>query len=126
MSNSTFLKVLLGTILLGISFGAVFYGGVALGRTRAEPDPVAASASESAAQEFVPQTITFTPEDVAEMRAQIEARFGGELPEGMQDILDQFSEGGTIDLEAMRRRRQEMGIGEGPGLFGGRGMLGGD
>ena len=124
MSNSTFLRVLLGAILLGVSFGAVFYGGVALGRTQVEPAPAAASASEDAAQEFVPQTVTFTPEDVAEMRKEMEARFGGELPEGMQAMLDQFAEGGTINLEGMRRRF-DGGTGEGIFGGGGEGMFGG-
>ena len=106
MRNSTFLRILLGAILLGISYGAVFYGGVALGRTQAEPEPAStAGVSAFPTPAAMPETITFTQEDVAEMRAQMEARFGGELPPGMKDMLDQFAEGGTIDLEAMGRGR---------------------
>jgi len=121
MRNSTFLKILLGALVLGISYGAVFYGGVALGRTQAEPEP----ASEAAAAalptfENMPETVTFTSEDVAEMRANLEARFGGELPEGMQSMLDQVSDGGTIDMRAFRGHREDFGGGMGPGMFGGQ------
>ncbi len=124
MSNSTFLKVLLAVLVLGISLGAVFYGGMAFGKTQAEPGPVAADASEDAAQDFMPQTVTFTEEDVAEMRAQMEARFGGELPEGLQAMLDQFAEGGTINLDGMGHRPDGD---TGGGIFGGggEGMFGG-
>ncbi|NQU96330.1 MAG: hypothetical protein HQ548_01630 [Chloroflexi bacterium] len=122
MRNSTFLKVLLGVLALGISYGAVFYGGVALGKTQAEPGqssaaPVAAVPTPGAG---MPETITFTAEDVAEMRANMEVRFGGEVPEGMQDMLDQAADGGTIDLEALREYRQGAGGGMSPGMFGGK------
>ena len=114
MRNSTFLKVLGGALLLGISYGAVFFGGVALGRTQAEPaEAVETGVSALPTQPGLPDQITFGPEQVAEMRSEMEARFGGELPEGMQDVLDQYAEGGTLDLEAMREGR--------PGLFRGSG-----
>ena len=122
MRNSTFLKVLLGVLALGLSYGAVFYGGVALGKTQAEPGqssaaPVAAVPTPGAG---MPETITFTAQDVAEMRANIEERFGGELPPGMQDMLDQVSDGGTIDFGALRRQRDGSGGGIAPGMFGGQ------
>ena len=122
MRNSTFLKVLLGVLALGISFGAVFYGGVALGRTQAEPGQssevqVAAGPTPEAG---IREMITFTEEDVAAMRANMEARFGGELPPGMQDMLDQVSDGGTIDFGALREHREGLGGGMGPGMFGGQ------
>ena len=121
MSNSTFLKILLGVLMLGISYGAVFYGGMAFGKTQLEPAPAsAAGASALPAFENMPQTITFTAEDVAEMRANMEAMFGGEVPEGMRSMLDQAADGGTIDMGAFRQYRQEIGGGMGPGMFGGR------
>ena len=126
MRNSTFLKVLLAAFVLAVLYGAVFYGGVALGRNQVEPE----QSSEAQVSGIptpgtgIPETITFTADDMAEIREQMQAMFGEELPEAMQRRLDQFSEGGTIDLAEMRRRRQEMGIGDGPGLFrGGGGML---
>ncbi len=122
MSNSTFLKVLLAVLVLGISYGAAFYGGMAFGKTQAEPG----QSSEAQASAIptpgtgLPETITFTAENVAEMRAQIEARFGGDLPPGIRDMLDQVSDGGTVDLQALRQYRQQMGGGLGPGMFGGQ------
>ncbi len=118
MSNSTFLKVLLGVLVLGISYGAVFYGGMAFGKTQAEPEEssevqVSAIPTPGAG---MPEAITFTAEDVAEMRANLEARFGGELPQGIQDMLNAAGDGGTIDLQAFRQRRE----GAGGGMFGGR------
>ena len=121
MQNSTFIKLLLGVLALGISYGAVFYGGMALGRTQAEPEPAsAADVSTLPTFENMPQTITFTADDVAEMRANMEARFGGELPEGMQSMLDQVSDGGTIDIGAFGGHREGFGGGMGPGMFGGQ------
>ena len=122
MSNSTFLKVLLGVLALGLSYGAVFYGGVAFGKTQAEPGqssaaPVAAAPTPRAG---IPETVTFTAQDVADMRAQMEARFGGELPPGMQDMLDQVPDGGTIDFGALRGRRDGAGGGIAPDMFGGQ------
>ena len=107
MTNSAFLKVLLGAILLGVLYGAVFYAGLALGRTQADPEQgsEAQVPANSTPGTGIPETITFTEENLAEMRAEMEARFGGELPPGMQDILNQFAEGGTIDQEAMRQDR---------------------
>ena len=116
MSNTVFLKVLLGAILLGILYGAVFYAGLAFGRTQAEPasaDDVSAFPTPAA----IPQTITFTAEDVAEMRKNLSEAFGGELPQGVQDMLDQVSDGGTIDLQALRQYRQQMGGGLDSGMF---------
>ena len=126
MKNSTFIKLLLGVLVLGITYGAVFYGGVAFGRTQAEPETTSrADASALPTPAMMPQTITFTAEDVAGMRANLEARFGGELPEGIESMLNQVSDGGTIDLEAFRQHRQETGGGMGPGMFGGGGGSGG-
>ncbi len=116
MQNSTFIKLLLGVLLLGISYGAVFYGGMAFGKTQAEP--AAVSESEDPDSEFMAQTVTFTEEDVAEMRAQMEARFGGELPEGMEAMLDRLAEGGPVNLEGMGHRPDD---GTGGGMFGGGG-----
>ncbi|MBM3957817.1 MAG: hypothetical protein FJ313_07185 [Gemmatimonadetes bacterium] len=121
MKNSTFLKLLVGALLLGASYGAVFFGGVAFGRTQGEPSASPPAGVSALPTPVGPQSITFTPQDVAEMRAELEARFGGELPEGMQAMLDRFSGGGTIDFEALRQYRQESGAGGmGPGMFGGR------
>ena len=123
MKNSTFLKVLLGALLLGASYGVVFFGGVALGRTQAEPSASTAPGGISALPTpAMPSSITFTPEDVARMRENLAEAFGGELPEQMQQMLDQVSDGGTIDFEALRERRQQMdgAGGIGPGIFGGR------
>ena len=123
MKNSTFLKLLLGVLVLGISYGAVFYGGMALGRTQVEREPASETdASALPTFENMPQTITFTAEDVAEMRANMEAMFGGEVPEGLRSMLDQAADGGTIDLEALREYRQGAGGGIGPGMFGGSGQ----
>ena len=128
MSNSTFLKILLAVLVLGISYGAVFYGGMAFGKAQAEPEPASAGdVSAFPAPAAMPQTITFTAEDVTEMRKNLSEAFDGELPEGMQNMLDQVSDGGTIDFGALREYRQLMGGGGGPGMFGGgRGMLGGE
>jgi len=128
MSNSTFLKVLLGVLLLGISYGAVFYGGMAFGKTQAEPaQQPATDVSALPTPAAMPRTITFTAADVAEMRANMEAMFGGELPEGVQDMLNAVGDGGTIDMEAFGGHREGFGGGMGPGMFGdgGGGMFGG-
>jgi len=118
MRSSTFVKLLLAVLVLGISYGAVFYGGMAFGKTQAEPaQPSETEVSALPTPAAIPGTITFTAEDVAEMRSNLEARFGGELPQGVQDMLDAASDGGTVDLQALRQQRGGPG---GGGMFGGR------
>ena len=104
MRNSTFVRVLFGALVLGVAYGAVFAVGMEVGRSQG--GTVAADTTEEAGASLlpgldeIPASIDFTAEDVEALRTNLEARFGGEIPEGIQTMLDAGYRGPwwTIDL----------------------------
>ncbi len=119
MTGSSFVKLVAVVVALGLTYGVAFGGGTLYGRSTA-PEGEAAQAvvalpTAIPAAEGQPQQLTFTPEDVTRFREQLSQQFGGQVPQGFDQALDQFRDGGTVDLS-------QLGGGQGaaPALPGGQ------
>jgi hypothetical protein len=106
LSNAVFLKVLIVGIALSLTYGVAFGGGVLYGRSSGPEQgadastvwllaPTAAPDASTAGQ---PPVLNFTPDDVNAFRQQLREQFGGELPPQLEARLDQFRDGGSVDL----------------------------
>lgn len=104
MTGSSFFKVVIGVLALGLTYGAAFGGGALYGRSSAPKSAVASdivalpTATLPATGQGQPPVLNFTVDDVARLREQLAQRFGGQIPPALQGALDGFRDGGQLEL----------------------------
>ncbi len=103
MNGRTFIRVLAAVMALSLSYGAAFGGGALYGRSTApegsgSEQGVVALPTTTTPQPAQAPVLSFTPDDVARFREQLSQQFDGQVPPGVASALDQFRDGGTVDL----------------------------
>ena len=122
--TKSFMMMLTVFVVLGVSFGGTFIGGVALGKSQgndssADSSPLRPAAglqqqgSDQSGQGF--QRANASPEELARLREQFQS---GELgPDDLAEIRQRF-QSGEVSPDDLSQIRQRFGQG-----FGGRGAL---